>query len=496
MRIEPKKILCAVDFSDYSGMVISYGSALAKQFDAKLTLCHVVSTGYLVSSHMTPYIDYVGLEAERIEDSQDRLEKMAEDLDMECDVIVLTGNPAEVISQVADDRRMDMVVAATHGGSGIKRFLIGSVTDRLLKILSCPFLVLHASENEKMSLPMDPDKMKFKRILVGCDFSPDSKRAFDYALSLAQEYQAELNLAHVIRPLEKEPFWDLEETSPAQGGLTAWNTDGYLNPQIMLAGKSPVEKSKLIKEIEKKLIGQVPEDSQIWCVPKTVILEGQPYRELIHFSEENQMDLIVLGVHGHSFFERFVIGPTTDRVIARAGRPVLVIRTQMAETDQKSPPAKKEAKSGAVLCAADIMEQDVISVTPETDITIAAKILLDNHINGVPVLDEDEKLLGILCQSDLIFQQKEIPVPPIFSMLDSVIPLSLSSHIEEELEKMSAVSVAQAMVKDPVTVNLDTPVSKIADLMVKKHFHTIPVTEGGRLMGIIGKEDVLRVLVS
>ena len=146
--------------------------------------------------------------------------------------------------------------------------------------------------------------------------------------------------------------------------------------------------------------------------------------------------------------------------------------------------------------AKDIMETKIISVTPDTAIQKAVKILLENHINGVPVVNEKDELVGILCQSDLIFQQKEIPFPPIFTMLDSFIPLSSSQSMEDYFQKMSAISVDQAMEKKPVTIGSETLVSEIANLMVEKHFHTIPVVDNKKLVGIIGKEDILKTLIS
>jgi len=145
--------------------------------------------------------------------------------------------------------------------------------------------------------------------------------------------------------------------------------------------------------------------------------------------------------------------------------------------------------------AKDIMEKNIISVRPDADISKAVEILLKNHINGVPVVDETGSLKGILCQSDLIFQQRDIPIPPIFILLDGIIPLSSSKKFNAELQKMAAVKVEEAMVKNPVSVGPDAPISEIASLMVEKHFHTIPVVEGGKLLGIIGKEDVLKVLI-
>ena len=148
-----------------------------------------------------------------------------------------------------------------------------------------------------------------------------------------------------------------------------------------------------------------------------------------------------------------------------------------------------------MVIAEDIMETDVICISPDTEVPKAVEILLKNHINGVPVVNDKNELVGILCQSDLIFQQKEMPIPPIFTILDSIIPLSSSKKLEDTLKKISAATVAQAMIQDPITVSADTPLSEIASLMVEKHFHTLPVVDGKKLVGIIGKEDILKTLI-
>lgn len=145
--------------------------------------------------------------------------------------------------------------------------------------------------------------------------------------------------------------------------------------------------------------------------------------------------------------------------------------------------------------AKDIMQKNIISLSPDTEIASAVEILLKNHINGVPVVDANGELVGILCQSDLIFQQKDIPIPPIFAILDSIFPLSSSKSLDDQFQKMAATKVAQAMVKKVTTVTPDTSVSEIASLMVEKHFHTLPVVDGKKIVGIIGKEDILKTLI-
>ena len=144
----------------------------------------------------------------------------------------------------------------------------------------------------------------------------------------------------------------------------------------------------------------------------------------------------------------------------------------------------------------DIMTREVISVTPDTEILKAARLLLEKRINGLPVVDQAGRLVGLLCQSDLVAQQKRIPLPSLFTLLEGFVPLTPMKRIDKEVEKIAAVTVSQAMTPNPVTVGPQTDIEEVAALMADKKYHTLPVIEDGRLVGIVGKEDVLRTLLS
>lgn len=148
-----------------------------------------------------------------------------------------------------------------------------------------------------------------------------------------------------------------------------------------------------------------------------------------------------------------------------------------------------------MLKAKDIMKREVITVSPATHVTEAARILLENHINGLPVVDEDGTLVGIICQSDLVAQQKRLPVPSFFNLLDGLIPMASPRSFEKEVRKIVAITVVEAMSNNPVTVTPETGLEEIATLMVSKNFHTLPVLENAKLVGVVGKEDVLRTLI-
>ncbi len=144
----------------------------------------------------------------------------------------------------------------------------------------------------------------------------------------------------------------------------------------------------------------------------------------------------------------------------------------------------------------DIMTKEVIAVSPDTEIVSAAKILLENRINGMPVIDAFGRLVGIICQSDLVAQQKGIPIPSLFTLLESYIPLTSIKRIDKEMEKIAALTVKEAMTLEPVTVSPETDIEEVAKLMVDKKYHTLPVVDGGKVVGIVGKEDVLKTLLS
>jgi len=155
-------------------------------------------------------------------------------------------------------------------------------------------------------------------------------------------------------------------------------------------------------------------------------------------------------------------------------------------------PLKQEE---AMITVRDIMTNELITVTQDMDIAGAAKILLDNRINGVPVVDDSGQLVGILCQSDLITQQKKLPIPTLFTFLDGLIRLTSMKQLEKQVGKIAALTVSEAMTPNPVTVKLDTRLETVAALMVDSNFHTLPVVEDSNLVGVIGKEDVLRTLL-
>ena len=146
--------------------------------------------------------------------------------------------------------------------------------------------------------------------------------------------------------------------------------------------------------------------------------------------------------------------------------------------------------------ARDIMTPDPVTISPDASVGEAVRILLERHFNGLPVVDENGVLVGIICQSDLVAQQKKLEMPSIFSLLDGFIPMFGWKEAEQDFKKMTALTVGQAMTASPLTVGPDADLESVATMMLKSKHYTLPVVEEGRLVGIIGKEDILRTLVA
>lgn len=148
-----------------------------------------------------------------------------------------------------------------------------------------------------------------------------------------------------------------------------------------------------------------------------------------------------------------------------------------------------------MLTAKDIMTQDIISVTNETPVAELARLLTEHNISGAPVIDEDNKLLAVVTESDLIDQSKKLHIPTVITILDSVFYLENPDKMEAEMKKIAGTKVSEICSGSPKTVSPDTRLDEIATLMAEGNIHTLPVLEDGKLVGIIGKKDIIKTLI-
>lgn len=149
-----------------------------------------------------------------------------------------------------------------------------------------------------------------------------------------------------------------------------------------------------------------------------------------------------------------------------------------------------------MLQAKDIMTRNVRTVHPETTVAELANVLTTNNIGGAPVVGNEGQLLGVVTENDLIDQKKKVHIPTVVTILDSVIYLESPDKMEKEIKKMAGATVGDIYSTEPITVDEDTSLEEIATIMAEKSVHTLPVMRNDTLVGIIGKQDIIRTLMS
>lgn len=148
-----------------------------------------------------------------------------------------------------------------------------------------------------------------------------------------------------------------------------------------------------------------------------------------------------------------------------------------------------------MLTAKDIMTKDVITVQDETSVAELAKLITSNNISGVPVLSETGNLIAVVTESDLIDQSKKLHIPTVITILDSVFYLENPDKMESEMKKMAGTKVADICSSSVTTITPDTPLDEIATIMAEKSIHTLPVLDNSKLVGVIGKKDIIKTLM-
>ena len=143
----------------------------------------------------------------------------------------------------------------------------------------------------------------------------------------------------------------------------------------------------------------------------------------------------------------------------------------------------------------EIMTKDVVTVTRETTVLELARIFADKHISSLPVIDAAGNLAGIVTETDLVEQDKNLHIPTVISIFDWVIYLESDKKFEKELKKMTGKKVGDIFSADVATVSPDDAVAKVADIMSSRRVNALPVVEAGKVVGIVARIDLIRAMI-
>ncbi len=146
---------------------------------------------------------------------------------------------------------------------------------------------------------------------------------------------------------------------------------------------------------------------------------------------------------------------------------------------------------------ADVMSRDPIVVKPETSLKEAIQILAERRISGLPVVDDTGKLVGVISETDLMWQETGVTPPAYIMFLDSVIYLQNPATYESDLHKALGQTVGEVMSKNPITISPDKLLPEAARILNDRKIHRLPVLDSsGQVIGILTRGDIIRAMAS
>jgi nucleotide-binding universal stress UspA family protein len=286
------KILVPVDFSEFSEKAVAYALYLAEKYAAHITLVHAMVLHYEEieeAQHFKEYEKLVEFQENRTLQQFQKHNQQAGSQGVSIDSKILRGiSAADALLEFINDSDYDLVVMGTHGRTGIKKWLYGSVTEKVVQHSTVPVLTIHSAW----------DKLTIERILVPVDFSDYSKKAVESALEFAKQFNARLVFLHVIA----------QEVHPAYYA-TSYDSLFVIDPQLQ---------ARSIKNLKEFTGGEIKN-------AEYVTREGRAYKEIVDYAKENECDLILMATRGLTGLEHLLIGSNTERVVRLAHCPVLTL---------------------------------------------------------------------------------------------------------------------------------------------------------------------------
>jgi nucleotide-binding universal stress UspA family protein len=278
VRIALKNILFPTDFSERSAVALPYAAAVARHYQAKVYLAHVVMEPAMAPAAGPPVSNRKIAEQEMaILDRCDLLNGIP------YETLVEEGEIWEVLSEMIRQREIDLIILGTQGRGGFKKLILGSVAEEIIREAPCPVLAVGPEVPSRAQFPGD-----MHHILCATDFGPGSLTALEYAVSFAEENGAQLTIVHAVEPY---------------------------NPLLVPKNRDAFE-------------ALLPADVLLTAPPEFVVKIGSAAEVILELAGDKQSDLIVMGAHETPVgaLSTRLVWPTLHRVLCEARSPVLTVR--------------------------------------------------------------------------------------------------------------------------------------------------------------------------
>ena len=285
-RITLKNILFATDFSQAAGAAAPIAIQIARRYGAKVYGVHVNRFDDYTAAAPSAWAAIAEAAQKETKEDAGRLNEQLQSIEHE--VVIGEGNLWEVLSNMIQQKEINLVVVGTRGRTGFGKTLLGSVAEQILRQSPCPVLTVGPHVN-----PWSDEYVKMREILYATNLATDTPVAAPYAISLAQENQAHLVLLHVIE-------------DPKAGDL--------------------VDSPEVTDLKERKLQQLVTEQAGLWCEPTYIVEQGPAAEKILDVAKRRPTDLIVLGARPAKGLATHMNIGTVHKVVSQAKCPVLTVR--------------------------------------------------------------------------------------------------------------------------------------------------------------------------
>lgn len=297
-----RRILIPLDGSETAERVLPTVEKMLLREDAVAVLVRIVFCPMAGMPHPPTLL------GELEKSALDYLRKTAralEDKGLVVETRVIHGDPAETILEYAVQEECDLIAMSTHGRTGVTRFLMGSVAEKVLRNSPRPVLAVRAFDGEARALPPRP----FKNLLLPIDETPESETIIQMGIWVAKLYGSKIILLHVVKPAEFE--------------------HEFVNPTAHE------------RAMGERLAGIVERIRAEGCTAISFIRHGDPAHEILSFAEENPTDLICMTTHGRKGIARWMMGSVAERVLRHAKTPLLLVRLTKSALRRKAHVSKE-----------------------------------------------------------------------------------------------------------------------------------------------------------
>jgi nucleotide-binding universal stress UspA family protein len=452
-----KTVLVPLDGSEVSEASLPWAVKLARDRGLTLTLCRVADYPHFGAGSwpeeamdFETYDQVLVAEQEEAELYLNGVRKRLAETGLTVETVVRYGSPSVALLDLADELSAAAIVIASHGRSGFKRFMLGSVAMQLVSHTAVPVFLVRAT------MPEQRRAAALNRLLVPLDGSALAGRALDVAREIAPP-GATLVLVRVV-PWPGSFVVDGDAERARDAEATAYGVN--LATAYLDRVAAPLREDGLT--VETQVI-----------VSET---KGAVSRHLAVSAVTWDVDAIVMSTHGRGGVTGWLLGSVADEVVRNVDRPVLLVSARALA-----------ARTTGQVCMGDVMTRDVVTLRDDESLLVALRKLVRRRASGAPVLDADGRLVGVLSQRDVLAWHERTA---------KALAEQAVADPDEYLGRLRTEPVRTVMTTSPTSIHESASLQAAMALLRERGIHRLPVTRDGRVVGIVTGSDLLLAMLT